>query len=79
MILKEYKELENTLDQLFMEKFGRCDRNNIDVKNCNPPVLLQTIALIELKQKVEELITMLGGEKKEEKAEKETKTQKKKK
>ncbi len=79
MILKEYKELEKTLDQLFMEKFGRCDRNNIDVKNCNPPVLLQTVALIELKQKVEELITLLSGAEKEVKTEKETKTQKKKK
>ena len=39
-----------------MEEFGRCDRNNIDIKNLNPPVLLQTVAMIDLIDKLEVVI-----------------------
>lgn len=54
--VKKYKELNEQLDELFMEEFGRCDRNNIDIKNLNPPVLLQTVAMIDLIDKLEVVI-----------------------
>lgn len=58
-LIDKYKELNKELDILFMEQFGRTDRNNIDIKNLNPPVLLQTIALINLTEKIEALTSRL--------------------
>lgn len=59
-LIDKYKELNKELDILFMEQFGRTDRNNMDIKNLNPPVLLQTIALINLTTKIEELVERLN-------------------
>lgn len=59
-LINDYKELDKELDGLLMSLFGRSDRHNIDVKNSNPPVLLQTLAILKLCNKVDKLCELLS-------------------
>lgn len=59
-LINDYKELDKELDSLLMELFGRKDRYNIDVKNANPPALLQTLAILKLCNKVDSLCELLS-------------------
>lgn len=59
-LINDYKELDKELDSLLMELFGRKDRYNIDVKNANPPALLQTLAILKLCNKVDKLCELLS-------------------
>lgn len=59
-LINDYKELDKELDGLLMSLFGRKDRYNIDVKNANPPALLQTLAILKLCNKVDNLCELLS-------------------
>lgn len=59
-LINDYKELDKELDSLLMELFGRKDRYNIDVKNANPPALLQILAILKLCNKVDKLCELLS-------------------
>lgn len=64
-LINDYKELDKELDGLLMSMFGRSDRHNIDVKNSNPPTLLQTLAILKLCNKVDKLCELLSKNKEE--------------
>lgn len=55
-IIQDYKELDKVLDEFYREKFGRTERNNIDIINSNPTALLQIMATIKLEHKIDELL-----------------------
>lgn len=55
-MLEVYEQLEKKLDEIYIKRFGRCDRNNIDIRNSNPTAMLQVVATIQLIDKMEELI-----------------------
>lgn len=55
-IIQDYKELDRVLDEFYREKFGRTERNNIDIINSNPTALLQIMATIKLEHKIDELL-----------------------
>lgn len=59
-LINDYKELDKDLDGLLMSLFGRSDRHNIDVKNANPSSLLQTLAILKLCNKVDNLCELLS-------------------
>lgn len=60
-LTEKYKEIDKELSELLMDIYGRCDRNNIDIKNSNPPVLLQTLAILKLSEKIDNLCSILSS------------------
>lgn len=66
-LIEQYKEVDKELNNLLMNLYGRCDRNNIDIKNSNPPVLLQTLAILRLAEKIDNLCEILSQKPIEEK------------
>lgn len=59
-VIEDMNSLEQELNQFYMEKFGRTDRNNIDIKMSNPPVMLQTLAIVKMTSVMEELVEKIN-------------------
>lgn len=59
-ILEDMNKLENELNDFYMQKYGRTDRNNIDIKMSNPPVMLQTLAIIKMTSVMYELMEKIN-------------------